>query len=86
MAKHPKPVPVPHGKGNTTAPITEQERCRRMKAVRGVDAISAIEGAPISDYARQLSSRWANGEITHGEMVEALVKRHTRLGERTISR
>lgn len=82
MAKHPSPTPVSHGKGNTIAPISEQERQHRMRAVRGADAINAIEGAPISDYARQLSTRWANGEITHGEMIKALVKRHTRLAER----
>ena len=62
-------------------PITEQERQRRMRAIQGAEAINAIEGAPISDYARQLFARWANGEITHEEMNEALISRHKRIAE-----
>lgn len=62
-------------------PITEQERQRRIRAIQGSDAINAIEGVPISDYAKQLSTRWANGEITHEEMVEAVIKHHKSIAD-----
>lgn len=77
MTKRHRPMPAPHEGKSIAGPITEQEKRRRMRAIHGADAINAIEGAPISDYAKQLSTRWANGEITHGEMIEALIKRHT---------
>lgn len=59
--------------------ITEQERRRRMHALKGAEAINAIAGGPISDEAQQLFLRWANGEITREEMTEALIKRHKRI-------
>lgn len=79
MTKRRGPMPASHEGKGIAGPITEQEKHRRMRAVRGADAINAIEGAPISDYAKQLSARWADGEITHEEMVETLIKRHTRV-------
>ena len=36
------------------------------------DAINAIEGVPVSDYARQLSASWARGELTGEPMKAAL--------------
>ena len=52
--------------------MSEQEHQRRLAAVKTADAINAIEGAPVSDYARELSDRWAKGELTDEEMLEAL--------------
>lgn len=46
---------------------------RRIAAVKAADAINAIEGAPVCDYARDLSNRWARGEITGVEMKAALL-------------
>ena len=37
---------------------------KRIAAVKTADAINAIEGAPISSYARSLSASWARGELT----------------------
>ena len=79
MTKRRGPMPASHEGKGIAGPITEQEKHRRMRAVHGADAINAIEGAPVSDYAKKLSALWAGGEITHGEMVEALIKRHTRV-------
>ena len=39
---------------------------KRIAAVKTADAINAIEGAPISSYARSLSASWARGELTGG--------------------
>lgn len=57
----------------------EQERKRRIAAIKTADAINAIEGVPVSDYARELSRRWTRGEITGEEMKAALLKSHRRL-------
>ncbi len=59
--------------------MSEQERQRRVAAVKTADAINAIEGVPVSDYARDLSRRWANGEITGEQMKAALLESHKRL-------
>ena len=39
--------------------MTTQQFNRRVAAVKTADAINAIEGAPVSDYARMLSLSWA---------------------------
>lgn len=59
--------------------MSEQERKRRIAAVKTAEAINAIEGAPVSDYARELSLRWSRGEITGEEMKAALLESHRRL-------
>lgn len=62
--------------------MSEQERRRRIAAVKTADAINAIEGAPVSDYARELSLRWSRGEITGDEMKAALLESHRKLAAR----
>ncbi|MBP3479655.1 MAG: antitoxin VbhA family protein [Oscillospiraceae bacterium] len=52
--------------------MSEQERQKRIAAVKTADAVNAIEGASVSGYARDLSIQWANGELTDDEMLEAL--------------
>ena len=61
--------------------MSEHELQRRIAAVKTADAINAIEGAPISDYARELSTRWAKGEITGEQMKAALLASHRKLAE-----
>ena len=46
---------------------------KRIAAVKTADAINAIEGAPISSYARSLSASWARGELTGEQMKQALL-------------
>lgn len=65
--------------------MSEQERKRRIAAVKTAEAINAIEGAPVSDYARELSLRWSRGEITGEEMKAALLESHRRLAARASS-
>lgn len=56
---------------------TESPRgCRKT-----ADAINAIEGVPVSDYARTLSLCWARGEITGEQMKAALLASHRRMAE-----
>ncbi len=58
----------------TTAQIN-----RRIAAVKTADAINAIEGVPVSRYARTLSQSWARGEITGAQMKQALWASHEKL-------
>lgn len=62
--------------------MSGQERKRRIAAVKTADAINAIEGAPVSEYARELSLRWSRGEITGEEMKAALLESHKKLAAR----
>lgn len=61
--------------------MSEKEIQRRIAAVKTADAINAIEGVPVSKYARDLSTRWAKGEITGQQMKEALLASHRKLAE-----
>ena len=56
--------------------MTEKQLGRRITAVKTADAINAIEGAPVSDYARKLSASWARGELTGDQMKTALLASH----------
>ena len=49
---------------------------RRVTAVKAADAINAIEGVPVSDYARTLSICWARGELSGSQMKQALLASH----------
>ena len=49
---------------------------RRVTAVKATDAINAIEGVPVSDYARTLSICWAKGELSGAQMKQALLASH----------
>lgn len=59
--------------------MTVAARERRMQAVKLADALNAIEGVPVSEYAKMLSRRWANGELTGEQMKEALLASHRKL-------
>lgn len=53
-----------------------QTYSKRITAIKVADAINKIEGAAVSDYARELSDKWAKGEITGQQMKELLVNKH----------
>lgn len=48
-------------------------RNRRTEAVKLADALNSIEGVPVSDYAKELSRSWVNGELTGEQMKTALL-------------
>ena len=66
--------------------MTKKQLNRRIAAVKTADAINAIEGAPVSDYAKQLSAKWARGELTGDQVKAALLAHHKRLAEQVRSR
>lgn len=51
-------------------------RAKRAAAVKVADALNKIEGVPVSEHARLLSNKWANGEITGEQMKAALLLVH----------
>ena len=59
--------------------MTITARNRRLQAVKLADALNAIEGVPVSDYAKMLSRCWANGELTGEQMKAALLASHRKL-------
>ena len=59
--------------------MTKKQITRRIAAVKTADAINAIEGAPVSHYAKTLSNSWARGEITGEQMKAALLIYHQKL-------
>lgn len=61
--------------------MTVAQKKRRIAAVKTADAINAIEGAPVSDFARKLSASWARGELTGEQMKEALLASHRKMAE-----
>ena len=62
--------------------MTAKQLSKRITAVKTADAINAIEGAPVSDYARQLSASWARGELTGEQMKTALLASHRLMASR----
>ena len=59
--------------------MTEKDLCRRAAAVKTADAINAMGGVPVSEYAKELSRRWARGEITGEQMKDLLLSHHRAL-------
>ena len=59
----------------------DQTQSRRIAAVKAADAINAMEGVPVSDYAKTLSACWARGEITDQQMKTALLDYHRKLSK-----
>ena len=49
---------------------------KRLNAIKVADAINKIEGVPVSQYAKELSEKWAKGEVTGAQMKAALVSVH----------
>lgn len=63
--------------------MTNQKCARRVAAVKTADAINAIEGHPISGYARKLSGCWVRGELTGEQMRQALLLSHRKMAAKT---
>lgn len=66
--------------------MTEMQLNKRIIAVKTADAINAIEGAPVSNYAKQLSASWARGELTGEQVKAALLAYHKRIAEQVRNR
>ncbi|MGN0464252.1 MAG: antitoxin VbhA family protein [Acutalibacteraceae bacterium] len=56
--------------------MSPQVYAKRISAIKLADTLNKIEGAPVSEYARELSDKWAKGEITGQQMKKALIDKH----------
>lgn len=54
--------------------------------MKTADAINAIEGVPVTDYARTLSRCWARGELTGEQMRAALLASHSKIAAKVNAR
>lgn len=52
---------------------------KRMAAIKVADALNMIEGVPVSAFAKDLSSKWAKGEISGADMKAALIAKHKKV-------
>lgn len=52
---------------------------KRTTAIKVADALNMIEGVSVSAFAKDLSEKWAKGEITGADMKAALIAKHKRL-------
>lgn len=59
--------------------MDQQERTHKLVAIKTADAINAIKGVPVSDYARSLSDRWIKVEITDDEIRTALLEHYRKM-------
>ena len=58
--------------------MSQQIEEKRQITIKVADAINSIEGVPITSYAKELSDKWAKGEISGDEMKAKLIAAHKR--------
>lgn len=56
-----------------------QAEKKRYAAIKVADTVNSIEGSPVTSYAKELSTKWAKGEITGEEMKAKLLAIHKRI-------
>lgn len=59
--------------------LSPQIEIKRQTAVRVADTLNKIEGVPVTEFAKELSSKWAKGEITGAQMKTMLIQKHKRI-------
>ena len=66
--------------------MTDEMKSRRVQAVKLADALNAIEGVSVTEYAKMLSRCWAEGRMTGEQMKEALLASHRKLAAQGMNR
>lgn len=61
--------------------LSPQVETKRRTAVMVADTLNKIEGVPVTEFAKELSSKWANGEITGAQMKTMLIQKHKRISQ-----
>lgn len=59
--------------------MSPKDYSKRITAIKVADTLNKIEGVPVSDFARELSDKWAKGEITGNQMKAALIAAHKKV-------
>lgn len=65
--------------------MAENQLTKRIAAVKTADAINAMGGVPVSDYAKQLSEKWARGELSDKQIKDALLAYHKHLADEALT-
>lgn len=61
--------------------LSPQVETKRRTAVMVADTLNKIEGVPVTEFAKELSSKWAKGEITGTQMKTMLIQKHKRISQ-----
>lgn len=61
--------------------LSPQVEIKRRTAVMVSDTLNKIEGVPVTEFAKELSSKWAKGEITGVQMKTMLIQKHKRISQ-----
>lgn len=61
--------------------LSPQVETKRRTAVRVADTLNKIEGVPVTEFAKELSSKWAKGEITGTQMKMLLIQKHKKVSQ-----
>ena len=56
--------------------MTAIEIAKRRRAEKNAYAINSIEGVPVSEETKRLSSQWVNSELTIEQIKAELVKKY----------
>ena len=56
--------------------MTATEIAKRRRAEKNAYAINSIEGVPVSEETKRLSSQWVNSELTIEQIKAELVKKY----------
>ena len=56
--------------------MTATEIAKRKRAEKTAYAINSIEGVPVSEETKHLSSQWVNGELTIEQVKAELDKKY----------
>lgn len=59
--------------------LSPQVETKRRTAVMAADTLNKIEGVPVTEFAKELSSKWAKGEITGTQMKTMLIQKHRKI-------
>lgn len=59
--------------------LSPQVETKRRAAVMVADTLNKIEGVPVTEFAKELSSKWAKGEITGTQMKTMLIQKHKKV-------
>ena len=54
-------------------------KAKKFSAIKVADTLNKIESVPVTDFARELSIKWAKGEISGEEMKELLIAAHRKI-------
>lgn len=59
--------------------LSPQVETKRHTAVMVADTLNKIEGVPVTEFAKELSSKLAKCEITGAQMKTMLIQKHKKV-------